>query len=631
MIKRITRMVIVLLTSAAIIVGLGALPASASSAAGTGSDNKYEKAKKSALSALNSRMNEAIKRVYVYKDYGLTENNFTTRSKMFGNDGSLLKDMNENWTDNPYKGTSCIRCEQTIKSGNWSGWQMLNGYMKAGSSVPLLNTGNQPGQGLNLAGADALHFFARAETPGVKIEAFTAGFGYDGSSDRKLVDYPDSTTKKSLGWIELTEEWKEYVIPLKKADMSYIVCGFGYVTNDQQNQEGKCVFYLDEIYFSGNIRSARKAPVLLRSYDTDKDYLKNAAYSYDNALAAMAYISEGKKSSAKKILDAFIYAINNDRTYLYEGYRLKTRRLRNAYAAGNISAFPGWQSGTRLPGWYDRDTNTWKEDSYGQLGTNVGNISYVSLAMLQYYNRYGGKKYLKAASTLMDWVINNCSDDGDGFTSGIDGGDVFVSNSIIVNKFKSTECNIDCYSAFDMLWSITQKKRYEKAAESAMRFVKSMYDEENGVFFVGTKDDGKTPNKDVTVLDTQVWCALAFGEEFEPYKDSLKAVEKMKTADGGYSFCLEDTSGAWCEGTSFTGLMYRELGDEEKYLAAMDTVISVQQKKGMVPAATVDGLFTGIYLSDGTPWKYYSDPHLASTCWLILAINNMNPYVLTEG
>ena len=76
-------------------------------------------------------------------------------------------------------------------------------------------------------------------------------------------------------------------------------------------------------------------------------------------------MSEGMEESARQILDAFVYAIENDRA---QG----RKRIRNAYSAGDISALPGWESGARLPGWYDQEAGTWYEDRY-QVGSNVGN------------------------------------------------------------------------------------------------------------------------------------------------------------------------------------------------------------------------------------------------------------------
>ena len=129
---------------------------------------------------------------------------------------------------------------------------------------------------------------------------------------------------------------------------------------------------------------------MLRSYDTENVYIQNAAFTYDNALAGMAFISEGMQPEAQKVMDAFVYAVQNDRALPGTGERpeeVNPMRVRNAYAAGDISAFPGWESGAKLPGWYDNETGEWYEDRY-QVGSNVGNTSYAAMALMQYYKAY---------------------------------------------------------------------------------------------------------------------------------------------------------------------------------------------------------------------------------------------------
>ena len=109
---------------------------------------------------------------------------------------------------------------------------------------------------------------------------------------------------------------------------------------------------------------------------------------------------------AQKVMDAFVYAVQNDRALPGTGERpeeVNPMRVRNAYAAGDISAFPGWESGAKLPGWYDNETGEWYEDRY-QVGSNVGNTSYAAMALMQYYKAYGGEQYLQTARSLMDWV-----------------------------------------------------------------------------------------------------------------------------------------------------------------------------------------------------------------------------------
>ena len=596
----------------------------------TNNPDAYTKEKAAAISALTNRQNSERDTVYVYKDFSMTANHFTQKAKMAGHDDSLVKDMDENWQEDPYSGTSCIRCEVSTRIEDWGGWLFLNGYLPKGETVPLLNDGSMDGQGFDLTGAEELRFMAKGERGGEKVEFFTAGFGYDGSSGKKNVEYPDSAKKQSAGWIELTDQWEEYVIPLENADMSYVVCGFGYVLNDQKDGVADNVFYLDEIRFCGDIESAQSAPVMLRSYDTENVYIQNAAFTYDNALAGMAFISEGMQPEAQQVMDAFVYAVQNDRALSAAGERSEEvgpMRVRNAYAAGDISAFPGWESGAKLPGWYDNETGEWYEDRY-QVGSNVGNTSYAAMALMQYYKAYGGEQYLKTARSLMDWVIEECSDGGDGFVGGFDGWQEGDPPVVYPFTYKSIEHNIDAYAVFSALYKVTGESKYREAADSALRFIESMYDEEQGLFMTGTLDDGVTPNKSVVVLDAQVWCQMALGDAFEPYKNALDVVEKMKSPEGAYPFCLENKNGGWwAEGTAYTALMYRGIDKSEEYRQAMDALASIQLENGLFPAATVDNLSTGMDLFDGSPWEYSTDAHIAPTAWFVMAANGFNPYV----
>ena len=567
----------------------------------------YEPAKEDALTALKGALNESRSCLYVYRDFGVTENHFTQKAKMFGSNGELVKNMDENWKSDPYAGRSCIRCEIGTEGKDWGGWMFLNGYLPAGETVPRLNDGKQKDAGMDLAGAKELRFFAKGESGGETVEFFTAGFGYDGEWGNKLVDYPDSAKKQTLGFVTLTPDWKEYKISLSGEDMHYICCGFGYVCSGTKTGNSTNIFYLDDIRFTGEIRALQSKPIMLRSYDTDNVYIQNAAFSYDNALVAMAYISEGMQEEAARILNAFVYA----------------------YAAGDISALPGWESGARLPGWYDAsagETGEWYEDRY-QVGSNVGNTAYVALALLQYDAAYGGETYLNTAKTLMDWVLENCTDESIGFTAGFDGWAEGKEPIVYPFTYKSIEHNIDAYAAFHQLFARTGNAKYQVAADNALSFVKSMYDDTSGVFCTGTTEDGLTPSRDNIVLDAQVWAALAMGEDFAPYEESLKRVVSMRTTEDGYPFCESNiTGGWWAEGTAYTALMYHLRGEDASAASAMDALRAIQLENGLFPAATVAALPTGFDLFDGSPWTYSDDPHIAPAAWFIMAANGFNPY-----
>ena len=580
-------------------------------------DHAFRPAADAALGALSRALEAMEHSVYVYLDFGDTENHFTQKAKMFGVDERLVMNMDENWREDPHGGESCIRCQQVVSPMDWGGWLFLNGWLAEGEIAPRLNDGSMDGQGLDLTGAQALSFWARGARGGETVEFFTCGFGYDGEWGVKTVPYPDSTGKRSLGYIELTNEWREYTIDLSEADTGYVVCGFGYVLSGGNSNPGDNVFFLDDIRFTGDF-SDRDANYMLRSYDTDNLYIQNAAFSYDNALSAMAFLSAGRKDEARRLLDAFVYAVEHD--------RCRAGRVRNAYAAGDITAFPGWDGSARLPGWYDAGDGQWYEDRY-QTGSNVGNTAYVALALLQYDALYGDETYLNAAKTLMDWVIDDCSDGRPGFTAGYDGWPEGGAETTYVFTYKSIEHNIDAYAAFRQLYARTGEPRYRDAADSALAFIEAMYDGESHVFYTGTLDDGVTASTDNRVLDAQVWACMALGDAFAPYEASLEAVAAMRTPEGGYPFCASNANGGWwAEGTAYTALMYRLRGEDDASNAALAALEGIQLESGLFPAATVDNLSTGFGLFDGSPWEYGDAPHIASTAWFVMAVNGFNPY-----
>ena len=586
--------------------------------AGASGYGAFRPAADRALAALEGTLGAGYSSVYIYREYGDTENHFTQKAKMWGTDESLVMDMNENWRENPASGESCIRCAQYTRAGDWGGWMFLNGWLAEGETVPRLNDGTTDGQGMDLTGAQALTFMARGEKGGEKVEFFTCGFGYDGEWGTPLVAYPDSAKKRTLGTQTLSTEWKEYTIDLSGADLSRIACGFGFVLSGDLSGTGENVFYLDEIRFTGDFTGSDAHP-MLRSYETGNIYIKNAAFVYDNALAAMAFLSAGRQEEAEKLLDSFVYAVEND--------RYRSGRIRNAYASGDITAFPGWNGAARMPGWYDAESGTWYEDRY-QTGSNVGNTSYVSLALLQYDAIYGNEKYVQTAATLMNWVIENCSDGGAGFTGGYDGWPEGGEETTYVFTYKSIEHNIDAYAAFRQLYARTGEQKFADAAESALALIRSMYDETQGLFYTGTENDGITPSTGNIVLDAQVWACMALGEEFAPYEDSLKIVEQMKQPEGGYPFCASNRNGGWwAEGTAYTALMYRLRGEDDRAEAALNALESIQLDSGLFPAATVPNLSTGFDLFDGSPWEYGDAPHIAPTAWFVMAVNGFNPYV----
>ncbi len=378
---------------------------------------QYQASKDAALAYLSARQSDAAEALYVYSDFSSALNYFTQKAKIDDGNSDYIYDMNENWQEDPFMGDSAIEVRAKTVGTSWGGWLFLNGYLPEGSTEAQLDFGDVPDAGLDLSGATALTFWAKGAEGGEVVEFFTAGLGYDGETNAKKMPYPDSSTKITLGFTTLTNEWEPYSIDLSGVDLTHIGSGFGFVLSGVYSGDRETTFYLDEIRFEGPIAMLQDAPRFIKSYETDTRndpddlYIQNTAFSYDNALAALAFISDGKQEQAKALLDAFVYAVANDR---YQPIVCATP------ICMRYPVFPGLESGTRLPGWYDVEAKTYYEDQY-QVGTNVGNSSFVALALLQYYKEYGGEEYLQLAETAMDWVLDNCTEETPGFTAGYDG------------------------------------------------------------------------------------------------------------------------------------------------------------------------------------------------------------------
>ncbi len=91
-----------------------------------------------------------------------------------------------------------------------------------------------------------------------------------------------------------------------------------------------------------------RAYQILRDRHTQRPddlYIQNTAFSYDHALAALAFISDGNRKA-----ESFAGCL------CLCGWRMTATNpivWRNAYVYGDIRSFPGWESGTAPAGLVD--------------------------------------------------------------------------------------------------------------------------------------------------------------------------------------------------------------------------------------------------------------------------------------
>ncbi|MBR0092236.1 MAG: hypothetical protein IJP92_11105 [Lachnospiraceae bacterium] len=357
-----------------------------------------------------------------------------------------------------------------------------------------------------------------------------------------------------------------------------------------------------------------------------RDKISDYAYLYDNALTAVVLSHAGAQEQAEMIADAIVFAQEHDRLF-HDG------RLRNAYIAGDPRSdsgrsIAGGKVTVRLPGFWQN--GKWQEDSY-TVSTSTGNMGWTILALCSVAKNASAEKqteYLDAAVKAADFVLTLESENG-GFTAGYEGWD----EEQVKTTYISTEHNIDLCVALSVLAdalsaSDTEKsEKYRTAADSAKRFVLSMYDEKRGFFYTGTLDDGSTVSDGVIPIDANCLAILSLGEALDdPYRIVSFVEERMAVGDG-FDFGTGDLDGIWNEGTSQMAVCYYTMNSMEKYDTTMSYLKTQTAGDGSIPAADRDGVSTGfVVVGTDSLWEYNNVQSISATGWLAFAEMKVNPF-----
>ena len=589
--------------------------------------------KELALEHLKEIMDKYHSDFDVYTDLSAAGNHFVMLAKMGGD-----VEINPGCFENPYSGAPCIENKFNGTGTSWGGWYLMNGILEGEETEPKANWGEYSDAGFNLTGAKKLTFWARGKEGGERVEFFAFGVGRDPNTGVPIAPYPDSSPKvticgklKSPCYITLSKEWKQYTIDLNGVDTSYVLGGFGWVTNAPRNNNKPITFYLDDFKYD---KERLDEPRFLVSYEllpTDEPVLKNTAFTYDNALALLAFMAnhtEEYLERAKLLGDAFVYAIDHDR-YFTDG------RIRNAYQGGDLKLFPDWKPHgkpytVRMPGWWDVKNDTWYEDGFA-VGTHTGNVAWTIIALLSLYEDTGDDKYLNTSIRMGEWIERECRNEtgAGGYTGGYEGWEKTENNPQGQTRmpWKSTEHNIDVYVAFARLYKLSGNEVWKERALHAKHFVEAMWDEKEGHFWTGTLEDGTTINKATVPTDINAWSLMAM-DEIDKYGRGIEWVENncYVEADGfkGFDF-NNDTDGIWFEGTAHMVIAYQILGNETGANLYLEELRSAQKEanntngKGLV-AASHDGVNTGF------DWVYDARLHVGATAWFVFAEHGYNPY-----
>lgn len=326
------------------------------------------------------------------------------------------------------------------------------------------------------------------------------------------------------------------------------------------------------------------------------------AVTYDDALAIDALLARGNADDlarARVIGNAFLYVQSNDP--MHDG------RLRAAYAPRPLTG-PSDVVAT------DRTSD-------------VGNMAWVGQSLVRLYAKTSNAAYLHGAEAIATWVRRNAYDTRGhgGYTGG------YLPNGTKI-RWKSTEHNIDLYALFSLLARQTGHSAWSADAAWARAFVASMWNGRQGRFFVGTGNDGVSPDASFKPEDVNSWSYLAFRNTAWASAPTWD-VEHLAVDAGGFSgvsFCSGDRSGVWFEGTAHLAdaLAWRDAPGDAA-LARRDLAdVAYAQLHG--PNADSLGIIAASKnrLSDCDGDYYYASLHVGATAWYILAVARANPFGL---
>ena len=341
--------------------------------------------------------------------------------------------------------------------------------------------------------------------------------------------------------------------------------------------------------------------------------LRHSAFTYDNALAAIALTACGQVDRARRIGDALLKTVQSDRTF-HDG------RVRNAYRAGSIG-----DGALALPGWWDAEQKLWAEDAY-QDGTATGNVAWAALALLTLDTAAPAAGYRAGAARMLGWISANTVDSRSpaGFTGGFDGFDPSQTRL----TWKSTEHNLDVHALATWLYRLDGRPDDAHLAAKARGFLDAVFVAEEGGFRLGTRPDGTLQPLDQIALDTQLWPQIGVSDAPAPWRRAVDLAARRMALPGGYDF-NGDRDGVWVEGTAQAALTLRAMGRLRQADQLLDGLKREVSPSGYLYASSIPRLTTGLAIgpaSTGNDFYYFRRPHLGATAWAVLAGTGWNPF-----
>jgi hypothetical protein len=270
-------------------------------------------------------------------------------------------------------------------------------------------------------------------------------------SEEQVVSSQLASLHKSLEVLKLEKETLEQRLLLLSDEQKKASLRLGELKEEYKPLKKEV---LDKMYkwlaTHQNVRTG-----LVSSFEGDSE-LSDSAFIYDQALVALAFTVKGDFDKASRIFSCFQKAKRINGVFA------------NAYYASNADVM--------------------------EYTVHAGPNIWLGIAILQYTNKTGDKKYLPLALDIVHWVIDFQEADPD---KGIKGGPEV--------SWYSTEHNLDAYAFFNMFYKITSDNKYLKARDNTFNWLKKFAYSNSSLPVKRGKGDS------TIATDTYAWSIASIG------------------------------------------------------------------------------------------------------------------------
>jgi len=358
--------------------------------------------------------------------------------------------------------------------------------------------------------------------------------------------------------------------------------------------------------------------------DSFEDYWQDGSkvkkeYTYDQAVAAIAFLLVGDVKSARAVLDK-LADIQDGAGFWINSY------------------------------WWDSGAGE-------EIRRHIGPVMWVCLAVMNYEKITGDTAtYRPMALKAIDWCLKFQKPNG-----ALSGGETTwdsSNGSWTEEVWSSTEHNIDAYAVLKYFAETTPNKatEYSAAAGKIKNFLDFVvWDGTKSRWYGGFKNNTNTIDYSVP-MDVNPWGVLALGASgTHNYQESIRYVENSAGNPGtlqnpcykntlpyggttitGYDFDWQNDGAAapssigggflgadiWFEGTAFMACAYSMLGDNDKWEYIVGEIAKKQGKDGSMKG----GIPYSLRGTNNGYWLMAKENCVSSTAWFIIAAKKWNPF-----